>query len=59
MKFFSHINSYIYGMKITFFNSYELDMNLKVTIHKTGSCYYINTKILFDNLKLDYSKGNV
>lgn len=28
-------------------------------ISKAGSYYYINTKILFDNLKLDYSKGNV
>lgn len=28
-------------------------------ITKVGSCYYINTKILFDYLKLDYSKGNV
>lgn len=28
-------------------------------ISKAGSYYYINTKILFDNLKLDYSKGNI
>jgi hypothetical protein len=31
----------------------------KFRISKAGSYYYINTKILFDNLKLDYSKGNV
>ena len=26
---------------------------------KAGAYYYINTKILFDNLQIDYSKGNV
>ena len=28
-------------------------------ISKAGAYFYINTKILFDNLKVDYSVGNV
>ena len=28
-------------------------------VSKAGQYYYINTKVLFDNLKIDYSKGNV
>lgn len=28
-------------------------------ISKAGAYYYINTKVLFDNLKIDYSKGNI
>lgn len=28
-------------------------------VSKAGQYYYINTKVLFDNLKVDYSKGNI
>jgi hypothetical protein len=38
---------------------YKDVMEGRFRISKAGSYYYINTKILFDNLKLDYSKGNV
>lgn len=31
----------------------------KFRISKAGAYYYINTKILFDNLQIDYSKGNI
>lgn len=38
----------------------EKDITLgKFRISKAGLYYYINTKILFDNLKIDYSKGNI
>jgi hypothetical protein len=35
----------------------EPDGSFKVS--KAGSYYYLNTKVLFDNLKIDYSKGTV
>ena len=31
----------------------------KFRVSKAGLYYYINTKILFDNLKIDYSNGNI